>query len=249
MKYSQNIYDNPVFFEGYKKLRNNPDSANILEEKPAFFSLSPDLTEKTVLDLGCGYGENCSRFFEMGAKSVLGIDISRKMLQIARTENPNTQFTLVDMNDLSSIKETFDVIFSSLAVHYIENFDRFIASVFSLLNDDGYFIFSQEHPLTTAPFEGASWNKNEDGSVHYKLTDYAINGERKTHWIIDGVVKYHRTFSFIANTLTNNGFVIEKMLEPIPTQETIERLPSYTKDLHKPNFLLIKARKKVCDAI
>ena len=54
----QNIYDNPSFFEGYKKLRENPSAANTLVEKPTLFSLCPDLTGKTVLDLGCGFGEN-----------------------------------------------------------------------------------------------------------------------------------------------------------------------------------------------
>ena len=34
---TQNIYDNQVFFEGYQKLRENPYSANNLEEKPALF--------------------------------------------------------------------------------------------------------------------------------------------------------------------------------------------------------------------
>ena len=63
MSKSQNIYDNQTFFEGYKKLRSNQYSANNIEEKPALFSLSPELTGKAVLDLGCGYGEN-SRFWE-----------------------------------------------------------------------------------------------------------------------------------------------------------------------------------------
>ncbi len=62
MKVVQNIYDDPVFFEGYRKLRGNPDSANALQEKPALFALSPDLGGKSVLDLGCGYGENCATF-------------------------------------------------------------------------------------------------------------------------------------------------------------------------------------------
>ena len=244
MKRSYNVYDDPIFFEGYKKLRDNPDNANNLEEKPALFSLSPCLSGKSILDLGCGDGENCVWFSEMGAKFVLGIDISEKMLQVAQTENPHIQFAVVDMNDLSSVEGTFDAIFSSLAVHYIEDFNRLITSIFNLLNDDGYFIFSQEHPLTTAPIEGAAWNRNEDGSIHYKLTDYAIPGCRKTHWIIDGVVKYHRTFSSIVNALTCNGFIIEKMLEPAPEQDTIERLPSFKKNMHKPNFLLVKAKKR-----
>ena len=76
MTHAQNIYDNETFFEGCKKLRENPDSANNLEEKPALFSLAPDLTGKTVLDIGCGYGENCTEFLRLGAAKVVGVDIS-----------------------------------------------------------------------------------------------------------------------------------------------------------------------------
>lgn len=77
----QNIYDNQDFFDGYKKLRDNPYSANNLEEKPALFYLAPDLQGKAVLDLGCGYGENCAEFKALGATIVLGVDISEKMLE------------------------------------------------------------------------------------------------------------------------------------------------------------------------
>lgn len=63
-------------------------------------------------------------------------------------------------------------------------------------------------------------------------------------WFIDGVIKYHRTFSEVVNTLLTTGFSIEGMLEPAPSEELIDRLPYYADELHKPNFLLIKVRKK-----
>lgn len=242
---SQNIYDNDVFFDGYKKLRDNPYSANAVEEKPALFSLAPDLSGKAVLDLGCGYGENCAEFKTRGAATVLGVDISEKMLAVAREEHPDIEFVRADMSDLSFLKGSYDVVFSSLALHYIEDFAALAKDVYEHLNLGGYFIFSQEHPLTTAPIAGASWSRDEAGNMlHYNLTDYARLGKRSTRWIVDGVEKYHRTFSEIVNSLVDAGFAIEKMLEPIPTEETIERDPSWEKHLHKPNFLLIRAAKR-----
>lgn len=101
---SQNIYDNQTFFDGYKKLRENPYSANNLEEKPALFSLAPDLTGKAVLDLGCGYGENCAEFKRLGAAKVTGIDISEKMLEVAKDDHPDIEFIRADMSDLSFVK-------------------------------------------------------------------------------------------------------------------------------------------------
>ena len=77
----QNVYDNEVFFEGYKKIRENKVNANILFEKPALFSLLPDLKDLKILDLGCGYGENSKEFVKRGAAKVTGIDISKKNAQ------------------------------------------------------------------------------------------------------------------------------------------------------------------------
>lgn len=242
----QNIYDNQEFFDGYKKLRENPNSANMIVEKPELFRLCPDFKGKAVLDLGCGYGENCRKFSKMGAAKVVGVDISEKMLTVANEENhcDNVSFVCMSMSDLSELNEKFDVVLSSLAFHYIKDFDALLSSINKLLNDKGILIFSQEHPLTTALMVENYWTRDENGKIlHYNLTDYSIPGERKTSWIVDGVIKYHRSFSSIFNSLTEAGFIIEKVLEPVPDAETMERLPAYKKYLHKPDFLLEKARK------
>ena len=77
MNTSQNIYDRQEFFEGYQRLRENPCSANNVEEKPALFSLAPELTEKRVLDLGCGFGKIAGPSRRWGQAMFWG-SISRK---------------------------------------------------------------------------------------------------------------------------------------------------------------------------
>ena len=107
----QNIYDNEVFFEGYKKLRDREFNANKLFEIPALFSLLPDLTGLTILDLGCGFGEHCKGFIERGAAKVVGIDISEKMLEVAKAENSDPKITYLNMpmEDLDKIEEKNNV--------------------------------------------------------------------------------------------------------------------------------------------
>lgn len=242
----QNVYDNNEFFEGYFKLRQNADSANNLEEKPAMFAMIGDVAGKSVLDLGCGYGENCKSFSEMGAESVTGVDISKKMLEVAGSENsaPNITYLNMPMEEISSLKRKFDFVVSSLAMHYVQDYAGLVGQVYSLLNEGGIFVFSQEHPLTTAPVGGAEWVRDADGAVdHYRLTDYARTGERSVTWFIDGVVKYHRTFSDLFNGLAASGFRIEEVREPVSSPEAMRRLPCLEKELHKPNFLIIKATK------
>ena len=134
---NQNLYDNEEFFNLYKELRNKSNSANNLEEKPELLSLLPNLKGKRVLDLGCGYGEWCKIYSEMGASYVKGVDISSKMLDVAKSECSqfdNIEFDLMDMANLSELDETFDVVVSSLAVHYVEDFEKLCKDVKKILN-------------------------------------------------------------------------------------------------------------------
>lgn len=242
----QNIYDNETFFAGYKKIRDNEANANNLFEIPALFSMMPDLKGKRVLDLGCGFGEHCKRFVECGAEKVVGIDISEKMLEVAKAENADPKITYINMpmEELAQLQEQFDVVISSLAFHYVEDFEGVIRNIHSLLEENGVFIFSQENPLNTCHSGGDRWTRDENGNKLYmNLANYGVEGERESVWFVDNVKKYHRTFSTIVNALVEAGFTIEKMIEPLPTEELLEKYPDYRDLFHKPDFLLIRAKK------
>ena len=85
----QNIYDDESFFEKYDELRINEKglNANDLIEIPAFRKIVPNVKNKKILDLGCGYGENDKYYKDLGAKSVLGLDISTHMINMANKYN------------------------------------------------------------------------------------------------------------------------------------------------------------------
>lgn len=243
----QNIYDNNVFFEGYKRIRENPANANNLFEIPALFSMMPNLEGKRILDLGCGFGEHCRQFVQLGAEKVVGIDISKKMLEVARAENENPKITYLNMpmEEIGQLSDTFDVVVSSLAFHYVEDFGGVIKNVYELLVPGGIFLFSQENPLCTCHSGGDRWTRDENGNkLHLNLANYGVEGERESVWFVDNVKKYHRTFSTICNTLIETGFSIEKMIEPLPTKELLKQYPDYSDLLHKPDFLLVKVKKE-----
>lgn len=242
----QNIYDNETFFNGYKKLRTNENNANNLFETPALFSLLADLEGKVILDLGCGYGDHCAEFIRQGATKVVGVDISSKMLAVAEEENSHPRITYLNipMERIDELDETFDIVVSSLALHYVEDFQGVVKNVFTLLKPNGFFIFSQENPLTTCFSSGSRWTRDEQGNkIYANISNYSTDGERQSVWFVDDVKKYHRTFSSIVNTLVDAGFIIEKMIEPIPTAEMLEQYPDYKDLLHKPDFLLVKAKR------
>lgn len=248
----QNIYDNEVFFEGYNTMRNTKKgtSANDLIEIPTIRSMLPDLKDKKILELGCGFGENCSYFVQNGANHVIGIDISNNMLNLAKEsiQDEKVEFKNLAMEDISKLKEKFDLVVSSLAIHYVENFEKLLSDVYSLLNSGGYFIFSQEHPIETGTILNDKCNGKDNIDLgdknYYLVSDYNVNGKRVVDWNSCGVVKYHRNFSYIINSIIKSGFIIEKILEPIPDDELLQVKPKYKNQFDRPYFLFVKLSKK-----
>lgn len=245
---NNNFFDDTEFFNSYRKLRKRELNYNNLLEQPAISALLPDLTGKTVLDLGCGYGQNCYDFVKRGAKSVIGVDIAEKMLQVARTEYADDKIKYLNMSieDVTNLNQTFDLIYSSLAFHYVKDFNALAKNTYAMLNDNGTLLFSQEHPINTATHGGKHrYNKNIRGKYKsFTFSNYNEIGKREFTWYIGGLEKYHRNFSAIVNPLLNAGFRLEKVVEPLPTKEATQKWPVLLeKELIKPTFLIIKARK------
>lgn len=186
-------------------------------------------------------------FINMGAANVVGVDISEKMLEVAHRANSDPKITYLNIpiEDIDKLEEQFDVVVSSLAIHYVESFSEVVKKIYDKMNTGGVFVFSQEHPITTAYSSGNRWTKDENGKKLYvNLSNYCVEGERESTWFVNGVKKYHRTFSTIVNTLVEVGFTIERMIEPFPDAEMLKKYPQHDNLLHKPDFLLVKAKKQ-----
>ena len=108
---AQNIYDNPAFFEGYAQLPRSVQGLDGAPEWPALKAMLPDLTGKSVVDLGCGYGWFCRAARELGASEVTGVDISEKMLARAAelTADPQIHY---QRSDLDALKPGGSLVFS-----------------------------------------------------------------------------------------------------------------------------------------
>lgn len=243
----QNIYDNEEFFSFYKALRETDNNYNILLEQPAMKELLPDLTGKNVLDLGCGFGNNCIDFINLGAKSVTGVDISKNMLNEAIKNNSHPKINYINMplEDLEKLNQKYDFVYSSLCFHYIKEFDKLIKDIYSLLASDGVLLFSQEHPFVTASDESAGCYIKDAENIpcSFCFNGYQSEGLRDGHWFVDNVIEYHRTFSTIINTLSNNNFIISKIVEPVPNEYALSKRPGLSKEFIKPTFLIVKAVK------
>jgi ubiquinone/menaquinone biosynthesis C-methylase UbiE len=91
---TQNVYDDPIFFEGYKALRTHDSGFNSALEIPALRELLPSLEGKRVLDLGCGFGDFARFASDSGALEVTAVDVSARMLEEALklTDDPRISF-------------------------------------------------------------------------------------------------------------------------------------------------------------
>ncbi|MBP3431602.1 MAG: class I SAM-dependent methyltransferase [Clostridia bacterium] len=247
MSKAQNIYDNEVFFNEYQNMRANCNSANELLEIPTIKKMLPDFKGKKVLDLGCGAG-GMSRFFaDNGAKKVVAVDVSENMIEAARKEasHENIEYVRMAMEDLLNLSEKFDLVFSSLAFHYVEDFEKLMSDISSLLLDGGELVFSQEHPIVTSVVldKGMENRIQLNGKRYYLVSDYNDNSKRVMHWNVDGVVKFHRNFSTILNSIILAGMKIVEVQESQPLSEAVKKVDKFKYQKDKPYYLFVRAQK------
>lgn len=241
----QNIYDNPEFFQMYKNLRESRITYNDFIEQPAIRGLLPDLQDLNVLDLGCGFGEQANYMIDNHASQVTGVDISEKMLAMAR-KRPEICYIQGSMEEIEFNRNEFDLVVSSLAFHYVEDYKTLISRISKWIKPNGYLVFSTEHPIVLSNKIQSKWVKDSDQIIlHWPIDNYGEEGLRNQFWGIDGVIKYHRKLSTLLNNLIQNGLAIEEMVEPQSTPEGLEKMPKLINETRRPSFLLIKARKTV----
>ncbi|AND38340.1 class I SAM-dependent methyltransferase [Cytobacillus pseudoceanisediminis] len=241
----QNKYDDVNFFSEYKKMARSVKGLEAAGEWHVLKELLPELRNKSVLDLGCGFGWHCRYAREQQARSVIGVDISEKMLDQARemTHDSFISYIKMPIEDIDFSDSPFDVVISSLAFHYIKSFEAICKKVYDCLKPGGSFVFSVEHPIFTSRNE-QDWHHDDKGyRLHWAVDNYQLEGLRETTFLTENVIKYHRTFSTYINALVNAGFNIRTIKEPIPSEEMLISIPEMKDELRRPMFLIISAEK------
>jgi ubiquinone/menaquinone biosynthesis C-methylase UbiE len=209
-------------------------------EWPALRALLPDIRGRNVLDLGCGFGWFCRWARQQGASHVLGIDVSEKMLARAKeaTDDSSITYAKADMEHLQLQPKSFDVVYSSLALHYVDNLTGLMAQAHRSLVPGGALVFSVEHPIFTAPSR-PNWSQDAAGRKTWPVDGYLNEGPRSTDWLAKGVIKQHRTLATYINMLIGIGFVISHVEEWGPTEEQITAEPNWADERQRPPFLIV----------
>ncbi|HJB26554.1 MAG TPA: class I SAM-dependent methyltransferase [Firmicutes bacterium] len=242
----ENRYDEEIFFKKYSQFPRSVQGLRAAGEWHELEAMLPDFSNKRILDIGCGFGWHCMYAAEHGAKQVVGTDISCKMLEVARQKHSSSVITYqqVAMEDLEFPPASFDVVLSSLALHYTPEYSLICDKVYRFLSPGGFFVFSVEHPVFTA-YGNQDWIYNEQGNPdHWPVDRYFVEGERQAVFLGETVKKYHRTLTTYLGELINRGFSIERVVEPQPQPHLLETVPGMREELRRPMMLLIRAVKK-----
>lgn len=224
----QNVYDDPAFFAGYSRMERFGTGWTKAVEQPYFLGLLPDLAGRRVLDLGCGVGQLARHIAEAGASEVVAIDLSERMLEIAKREfaHPRVTHRQLSIEEADFPDGRFDLVVSSLAFHYVADYPELIRNIARWLTSGGVLVFSTEHPFYTA----------RAAADELKLDRYPDEGVRERTWFVEGVRRHHRTIAILVNGLIDAGLTIERVLEPVPPKDAGD-------EWRRPVFILFRAWK------
>jgi SAM-dependent methyltransferase len=240
---AQNKYDDEQFFRAYSALPRSVHGLHGAAEWPRLRGLLPPLDGARVLDLGCGFGWFCRWARLQGAAEVLGLDISANMLERARrdTDDPAIRYQQADLEKAVLPVGSFDLVYSSLALHYLADLDRIVGQMAAAVVPRGAVVCSVEHPIYSAPSRPGFVDL--DGRRAWPLDGYSRRGPRVTDWLAPGVVKHHRNIGDHVAAFIGAGLQVTALIEWSPDEAELAAHPEWEEELDSPMFLLLAATR------
>ncbi len=130
--------------EQYKKSKELPKCRHI--DEYTYFSLVGDLAGKSLLDLGCGAGVYTRKFKQQGAASVVGVDVSKQMIELAKREEASEplgiEYIVADVCELDKIG-SFDLVVASYLLNCAQTKEQLLKMcqiIYANLKPGGRFV-------------------------------------------------------------------------------------------------------------
>ncbi len=207
---------------------------NAYYERPALRTLVGPVRGKRVLDAGCAAGSHSEWAIEQGASEVVALDNSQRMVDLARKRlGDGARVHLADVSQpLPFLSDgSFDVVISSLVLHDIRDWRIPFGEFHRVLVPGGRLIMSIQHPMT-------DWEMFGRGSYFdIEVVEWpwrAIGAEMLSRF-------YRFPLQAMTDPLFDAGFLIERVVEPRPLPEMIERDEEEFELLtRRPAFLLLR---------
>ncbi len=234
------FYDDQSAFDAYLNHRHAAvSSPNLVMEDPAFTQAVGPLAGRRILDLGCGDGTFAAVAADAGVASYLGIDGSQRMIERARhaVSSERVRFEQADMEDYRSADESFDLVTSRLALHYLADLSPVLTNARRALVDGGQFVATVVHPVVTA---AATVPDGPRQAV--EVDDYFEPGPRTRSWFNSEVTWFHRTVEHYIDAVLSADFSIEAVRECAPVEALFDGDTSeFERRRRAPLFLLLAA--------
>lgn len=200
---------------------------------PRFLDLLGDVSGLSILDAGCGEGY-LSRIVASRGASVTGIDISARLIEIARSKDPEGKITYLQADlsqPLPDYREHFDLIVSHFVLNDVSDYRGFLNTLGSVAKPGGRLVLSLNNPYSFV-VRGHITDYFETGKA-YPYRGMAQEGV-KVHF-------YHRTLTEYLDASFAAGFQLQRLID-IPTPEGSFRLQSdalLRKGYHFPFFMIL----------
>lgn len=162
-----------------------------------------------ILDIGVGTGQSAIVFYKKGCK-VVGVDISKKMISIAKVKMPKGHFSTFNIEKIKKFSsKKFDAIISSGVFEFIENLDKIFEFASENIKNNGYFCFTFEEYLPKTKTQ--KWRIAELGKGFMKPIP-------KSH----SFIVYRRSLLEVEKMLKKNGFQVLKKMKFNAYHKTIK---------------------------
>lgn len=210
---------------------------NAYYDRPNTLALMGELEGKQVLDAACGPGKYAEILIEAGAQ-VTGFDLSPKMVQYAKDRlGGKADFFVHDlaMPLTMCTDESYNIVLVALAMHYVENWEPVVREFCRVLKPGGQVILSIEHPI----FDYNYFKSNK----YFEVEE--VSATWKGFGVTVDVPCYRRSLQDCINPFTENGFFLDKLVEPLPVEEFKRRDPKHYEELQEfPAFMCMRMQKR-----
>ena len=236
--------------EDYEGFTDRPDSYSEAIEVPCVEALLPTLAGARVLDLGCGTGRFSFLMAARGAREVVGLDLSERMLALAEAKRGSgspVRFLKGSLLDPSLVEPaSMDLVFSSTTLHYVDDLRGALAGIARVLKPGGHAVLSVMHPVYTSSYpladgDGTWAPRYLDRSRRRYVQPWTHFGANPDKVVCESA---HHTLSDYVEALLAAGLQLTALREPGPPEAWRLAAPDRWRDTtHEPLYAVFACVK------
>lgn len=212
---------------------------------PAMHAHLGDVHGKAVLCLGCGPGQELELLAELGARELVGVDISDELLRECERRGTGATLVCADLEEYEPAMGSHDVVYASMALQYVTDLDGVLERIHASLRPGGRLVFAVPHSV----YYGAEWEELPDGERltlgwEVRRGELFLRGDYLTERLqtehLQGTLKVRiwiRSVSRVLQAVLDAGFELLSVDEPLPDRPA--------KDPDRADSILVARRQAI----